>query len=160
MIFDFEPGDTHSMWQRSSDAFGGAFKSDALGPVNLGAERVKHRTVVPPKEVGDTLRWTQPNDEKSAALARFYAHAEASKSEAKDTLRWRPDGTRGDQVSRTQAPDKRRIVGLLARDDDYHHEGIALPPGRARAQVSSKIGQAQGGEQHRSEKGAKMEQVR
>ena len=155
------------MWQRTSDAFGGHYGSDALGPVDLGVERIKHHKAAP-KEVGDTLRWApRHNDGKSAALARF--HADHADDEATDTLRWRANGVREDRDSRTHAPDRRRIVGLLARgDDEYHEDGVALPPQRsAPARVSSKIGQPtaaqRGGDaevQYRTAKGLQMEQMR
>ena len=136
----YAPGPGENVWQRTSDAFGRHYgSSDALGPVDLSVERIKHHKASPKKEAADTLRWVpRQNDGKSAALARFHAaHAEDG---ATDTLRWRADGTREDRDSRTHAPDRRRIVGLLARDDEHHVDGVALPPQRsAPACISGKV---------------------
>lgn len=165
----FERGDVDKVWQRSSDAFGGHYCNDALGLVDIGAERIKHHKTQA-HEVGDTLRWApRADDSKSAAKARLIAeHAARSSAETTDTLRWREGSGHEDRESRTNAPDKRRIVGLLARCDS---DSLALPPQRSAPArvVAGKVGQPTpeqlGGDpnvamQYRTANGVRMEQMR
>eukprot|EP00966_Prymnesium_polylepis_P297938 6884024-Prymnesium_polylepis.1 len=109
-------GDHDNVWQRSSDAFGDHY-ADALGPVDLGAERIKHHKEQG-REVGDTLRWAPRANSKTAALARFHADQAAQEGiggggsggdGGSFFCGGGDDGGRHDRESRTHAPNRRRI---------------------------------------------------
>ncbi|KAL1526651.1 hypothetical protein AB1Y20_015355 [Prymnesium parvum] len=157
----FERGDTDSPWQRSSDAVGGHYGKDALGAVNLGSERSRYRRTNA-AEIDDTLRWVARPNSKSESRARFLAEQLEKEKEHPLT---RAPGAREDRASRTQPPDRRRIVGVIARDDAYHVDGVAMPPQRlGRSAVAGKVGQqvaADGSaEEFRTATGLRMEQMR